>query len=96
MTAYLFLISVLSVWRVTHLIQAEDGPFDLIYKLRKLAGKSFFGSLMDCFLCLSMWVALPVGIYFGNNWMEKILLTLSFSAASIFLEQIIMKKSNHP
>jgi hypothetical protein len=36
MTAYLFLISVLSVWRVTHLIQAEDGPFDVIYKLRKL------------------------------------------------------------
>lgn len=92
MTAYLFLISVLAVWRVTHLIQAEDGPFDVIYKLRKLAGESFFGSLMDCFFCLSIWVALPPGIYFGNDWMEKILLTLSFSAAAIFLEQIIMKK----
>ncbi|NQX38288.1 Protein of unknown function [Pedobacter steynii] len=93
MTAYLFLISVLAVWRVTHLIQAEDGPFDIIYKLRKLAGESFFGSLMDCFFCLSIWVALPVGIYFGNDWMEKVLLTLSFSAAAIFLEQIIMKKN---
>lgn len=93
MTAYLFLISVLAVWRVTHLIQAEDGPFDVIYKLRKLAGESFFGSLMDCFFCLSIWVALPVGIYFGNDWMEKVLLTLSFSAAAIFLEQIIMKKN---
>jgi hypothetical protein len=93
MTTYLFLISVLAVWRVTHLIQAEDGPFDVIYKLRKLAGESFFGSLMDCFFCLSIWVALPVGIYFGNDWMEKVLLTLSFSAAAIFLEQIIMKKN---
>lgn len=96
MTAYLFLISVLSVWRVTHLIQAEDGPFDVIYKLRKLAGKSFFGSLMDCFFCLSIWVALPVGIYFGSNWIERILLGLSFSASAIFLEQIIMKRSNYP
>jgi len=93
MTAYLFLISVLAVWRVTHLIQAEDGPFDVVYKLRKLAGESFFGSLMDCFFCLSIWVALPPGIYFGNDWMEKALLTLSFSAAAIFLEQIIMKKN---
>jgi len=93
MTAYLFLISVLSVWRVTHLIQAEDGPFDVIYKLRKLAGNSFFGSLMDCFFCLSIWVALPIGIYFGNNWMEKILLVFSLSAAAIFLEQIFMKKN---
>ncbi|WP_342328085.1 DUF1360 domain-containing protein [Pedobacter sp. FW305-3-2-15-E-R2A2] len=93
MTAYLFLISVLAVWRVTHLIQAEDGPFDVIYKLRKLAGESFFGSLMDCFFCLSIWVALPLGIYFGNDWMEKVLLTLSFSAAAIFLEQIMMKKN---
>ena len=93
MTAYLFLISVLAVWRVTHLIQAEDGPFDVIYKLRKLAGESVFGSLMDCFFCLSIWVALPPGIYFGNDWMEKALLTLSFSATAIFLEQIIMKKN---
>lgn len=93
MTAYLFLISILSVWRVTHLIQAEDGPFDVIFKLRKLAGNSFFGSLMDCFFCLSIWVALPIGIYFGNNWMEKILLVLSLSAAAIFLEQIFMKKN---
>jgi len=96
MTAYLFLISVLSVWRVTHLIQAEDGPFDVIYKLRKFLGRSFLGSLMDCFFCLSIWVALPIGIYFGSDWIEKILLTLSFSAAAIFLEQIIMKKSNYP
>ncbi|WP_214225057.1 DUF1360 domain-containing protein [Pedobacter sp. B4-66] len=93
MTAYLFLISVLSVWRVTHLIQAEDGPFDVIYKLRKLAGKSFFGSLMDCFFCLSIWVALPIGIYFGNNWVEKVLLVFSFSAAAILLEQIFMKRN---
>lgn len=96
MTAYLFLISVLSVWRVTHLIQAEDGPFDVIYKLRKFLGRGFLGSLMDCFFCLSIWVALPIGIYFGSDWIEKILLTLSFSAAAIFLEQIIMKKSNYP
>jgi hypothetical protein len=92
MTTYLFLISVLAVWRVTHLIQAEDGPFDVIYKLRKLAGESFFGSLMDCFFCLSIWVALPVGIYFGNDWMEKVLLTLSLEGcAKYFLKKNIKK-----
>jgi len=30
-----YLILVMVVWRLTHLICAEDGPFDLIIKLRK-------------------------------------------------------------
>lgn len=93
MNWYLFIISILAVWRVTHLIQAEDGPFDLIFKLRKLAGKSITGSLMDCFLCLSIWVALLPAIYFGITWAERILLVPALSAGAIFLNRIFHKNN---
>lgn len=88
MNWYLFIISILAVWRVTHLIQAEDGPFDLIFKLRKLAGKSIVGSLMDCFFCLSIWVALLPAVYIGITWVERILLVPALSAGAIFLNRI--------
>jgi hypothetical protein len=85
------IIILLAVWRLTHLIQAEDGPFDLIYKLRELAGNSVIGKLMDCFYCLSIWISLIPGIYYGNSIINKILLTLSFSGGAIILEKLTNK-----
>jgi hypothetical protein len=88
MTFFLFILMLLAVWRVTHLIQAEDGPFDLIFRIRKLAGNGFFGQLMDCFYCLSLWVALPPGFWFGAGWDQKIILWLALSGGAIILEKI--------
>ncbi len=87
-------ISTLAVWRITHLLQAEDGPWDIIFKIRKAVGNGFFGSLMDCFYCLSIWVALPLGIYFGNGWFEKILLWLALSGGAILLQNISTKNKH--
>jgi hypothetical protein len=89
-----YFILVIVVWRLTHLISAEDGPFDLIIKLRKLFGNSFFGKLMDCFYCLSVWIGLLVGWYAGNNAEEIIILCLYYSGASILLEKLTNKNFN--
>lgn len=86
-----YLVLLIAVWRVSHLISAEDGPFDLIIRLRKLLGNSFFGKLMDCFYCLSIWVALPAGLYAGTGGTEVLLLCLYYSGASILLEKITNK-----
>jgi len=91
-----YFIIILAVWRVTHLVQAEDGPFDLIFKIRKFAGNGFFGQLMDCFYCFSLWVALPAGLFFGLGWLQKILLWLAFSGAAILLEKISNKSDSSP
>ena len=85
-----YFVLIIVVWRLTHLISAEDGPFDLIIKLRKLLGNSFFGKLMDCFYCLSIWIGLACAWYAGDNLMEIIMFTLYYSGASILLE----KKTN--
>ncbi len=91
MTTLQFIVCTLAVWRVTHLVNAEDGPFDIVYKLRKLAGNSFFGSLMDCFYCASVWVALPPALLYGSAWADKVIYLFSFSGAAILLHTIFLR-----
>ena len=83
----LFILSILAVWRITHLLSKEDGPFDTIFLLRKKTGAGFFGNLLDCFYCLSIWIALPFGIWLGQTWIEKILMWLALSGAACLMEQ---------
>jgi Protein of unknown function (DUF1360) len=87
MNYFYFILSVLAIWRLTHLFSKEDGPFDIIYRFRKQLGQGFFGSLLDCFYCLSIWIALPFGIWLGNSWQEKLLYWLALSGAACLAEQ---------
>ena len=88
-------LSVFAVWRLTHLLGKEDGPFDIIFLIREKAGKSFLGKLMDCFYCLSIWIALPFGIWLGQNWVEKVLVWLALSGAACLLEQATTKNDSN-
>jgi hypothetical protein len=94
MNWYYLVIGLLAAWRVTHLLQAEDGPFDLIYRLRKALGNSVFGKMMDCFNCLSIWVAMPFAYFLAEAWTDRVLLWLAFSGGSILLERMTNRKSN--
>lgn len=87
MDFFLLVVTSLVCWRVTHLFNKEDGPFEVIYRLRKLAGAGFFGSLLDCFYCLSLWTALPLGIWLGQDCWQKILFWWAISGAACLLEQ---------
>ena len=55
----LFVLAVLATWRVTHLLASEDGPADIIVRLRRRLGDGLAGSLMDCFDDVSSWIAAP-------------------------------------
>ena len=88
MRFYWLLLGVLGVWRITHLLQAEDGPWDLVVCLRRKLGDTFWGRLLDCFYCLSLWIALPFALALGADLKERLLLWLAFSAAAILLERI--------
>jgi hypothetical protein len=84
---YRFVLGILGVWRVTHLLNAEDGPGGIFVKLRTRAGSSIWGELLDCFYCLSIWVALPFAFVLGGSWPERLLLLPALSAAAILLER---------
>src|SRR5262245_11182655 len=87
MPAYWLVLGVLCVHRLTHLLQAEDGPFDVVIRIRRLAGQGFFGKLMDCFYCLSMWIAAPIAYTLGSSLREQLLLWPALSAGAILLER---------
>ena len=90
------LIAMLAVWRVTHLFFAEDGPGDMFLRLRKLAGDSFFGRLLDCFYCLSLWFAAPAGWMLGQTWWERGFLWLALSGGAILLERLTERNHKPP
>jgi hypothetical protein len=87
-SAMSLVIAVLAIWRVTHLFWGEDGPWDLFVRLRRLAGNTFLGNLLDCFYCLSLWIAAPLAWLLGHTWLERGLLCLALSAGAILLERI--------
>ena len=87
MRFYWLILGTLSVWRVTHLLAAEDGPWHVMVRLRRQAGKGFFAELLDCFYCLSIWTAAPVAVLIGEAWRERILLWLALSGGAIVLER---------
>jgi hypothetical protein len=88
MRFYELLIGVLFVWRITHLLQAEDGPGELVVALRRRAGPGFWGQLLDCFYCLSVWVAAPVALAQGASTRQRFLLWPALSAGAILLERV--------
>lgn len=88
MRFYVLTLAVLAVWRITHLLHAEDGPWNLLFRLRKLAGAGFGGNLMDCFYCLSLWVAVPIAFLVPATWLERFLWWPALSAAAILLERL--------
>lgn len=81
------LIGTLSVWRVTHLFAAEDGPWQVLAWFRRRTGEGFLGQLLDCFYCLSLWCAAPVAWVIGEGWKERALLWLALSGGAILLER---------
>jgi hypothetical protein len=82
------LLSVLAVWRITYLICQEEGPLGVCSRLRRMAGKGFWGELLHCFYCLSVWVSLPFAIYLPGRWLQKFIAWWGFSGAAILLERV--------
>lgn len=89
---YWLALAILCVWRVTHLLNAEDGPWELLVRLRRRAGAGFWGELLDCFYCLSLWIAAPLALLLGEGWKEKLLLWPALSAGAILLERATLQK----
>lgn len=83
-----FVLAVLATWRVTHLLANEDGPADLIVRFRALLGDSIAGRLMDCFYCLSIWIAAPAALFVTRRPLEWAFTWLALSGAACLLERI--------
>src|SRR5258708_13294575 len=96
MTAFKFILGTLAVWRLTHLLAAEDGPFYLLARLRRRLGSGFWGGLMDCFYCLGLWMAVPFAIWLGGPWIERLVIWLALSGAALHGNRNTPPLAPHP
>src|SRR5215469_4140909 len=81
-------VAVLATWRVTHLLANEDGPADIIVKFRRLLGRSLAGQLMDCFNCLSLWIAALAALFVSQRPVEWLMSWLAISGGACLLERL--------
>jgi len=83
-----FVVAVLATWRVTHLLASEDGPADLIVGLRARLGHGLAGKLMDCFNCLSIWIAAPAALFVSRKPLDWLFTWMALSGAACLLERL--------
>ena len=91
-----FLVAALAIWRVTHLLALEDGPADVVVRLRARLGSGLAGTLMDCFKCLSLWIAAPAALFISRKPLNWLFTWLALSGAACLLERLSQQGVHQP
>jgi len=91
MRFYWLLLGILAVWRLTHLVTSEAGPWQLLDRLRVRIGNGVAGQLLNCFYCLSLWMSAPMAWWIGSSVQERLMLWPALSAGAILLHRITEK-----
>jgi hypothetical protein len=91
-----FAVASLATWRLTHLLAEEDGPADIVLRVRAALGEGPAGELMDCFYCLSVWVAAPLGFVVTRRRGHLLVTWLGLSAGACLIERLTSPAAADP
>lgn len=91
-----FALAVLGTWRLGHLVAREDGPFDVIVRVRARVGHGAAGALMDCPHCLGFWVAAPFAWWLAGTCGEWVVAWLGIAGGASFLQRMVDRGSRVP
>jgi hypothetical protein len=83
------ILAVLATWRMSRLVAFEDGPWDAVARLRRLAGDGMLGRLMDCPYCLSLWFAAPAALSLDQAMPGWLLTWLGVSGGASLIERVV-------
>lgn len=86
-------LAALATWRLAHLLAEEDGPGNGVVRLRAWLGDSALGRAMDCFYCLSLWVAAPLALLVTRDLIGFVLAWLGCSGAACLLERATLPRN---
>ena len=81
-------LGVLATWRVAHLLASEDGPAALVARLRLWLAASPAGRWLDCFGCVSLWVAVPFAVYVTGVTADTAVSWLALGGGAFLLERL--------
>jgi hypothetical protein len=82
------MVATLAVWRVTHLLVVEDGPWNVFAHLRRIAATLRLDRLASCFYCASVWIAIPFALLLARDWRTIAIAIPALSGGAVLLERI--------
>jgi hypothetical protein len=85
----LFAVGALATWRLAHLVAREDGPADLVFRLRLAAGQGLLAEAMDCFHCVALWVAAPLALVVADSAATWLVAWLGLAGAASMAERLV-------
>ena len=86
------LVGSLATWRVSHLLVEEEGPGQVLNRLRAAVNTTPLTGLLDCFGCTSVWVGLVAGVAtyrHGAGPTGVVLRGLAMSGAAFLAQKLI-------
>lgn len=82
---------ILCVWRLTSLVCYEAGPFEIFSRLRRVFYTWRLGALVECFHCMSVWVAAGVVLaVYRPDW-SSLVLVFAVSGGASLIERALLK-----
>jgi len=85
----LFALGALATWRVAHLIAREDGPADVVFRVRLALGQGLLAQAMDCFHCVALWVAAPLALVIADSLTTWLAAWLALAGAASLAERLV-------
>jgi hypothetical protein len=73
----------LATFAMTIILVEQDGPYGIIYKLRKLT------HALECMTCTSVYVGAILALTSAENFIEWIILTFALVGGTIILDRIL-------
>jgi hypothetical protein len=81
------------VWRLTHFIAAEDGPWDILFKAKqKLKPGGFWYEFTKCFFCLSVWFGVGTALIGEGLSLHSVVYGVALSGGASLLQLISREK----
>jgi hypothetical protein len=86
------LLASLAVYRLSRMITDEEGPFSVFTMLRGwFPPVNWIGRGLECIMCVSVWVALPVALFIDWTWTAP-LTWLALSSVTVIIRKWEQKK----
>jgi hypothetical protein len=83
-----FLLAALATWRASALLVREDGPFNVVARVRDAAGRRLAWRVLDCVYCTSLWVAAPAAYWLVGATSEWPVVWFALSGAASLMERV--------